>query len=520
MISHNIKLFMLAFLWLAVSCTALPVEGKSTKTTGPSDPVITDMSLTPTSLPTTPTLMPVITSTEMTPLYPVSTATPALNLERPNYFFDITYDYDRYHVTVEEIIVYPNLTGQSLHFIVLAVPPNSWNDCFHLTSISVNEQSIPYSLDGRRMSIELPDELPPKQLVKITIQYQLQLPFIEDVDPTVAGPRIFGYSSRQQNLTNWYPFIVPFINGEWILHEPSFQGEFLVYDAADFDVKLRFANPDRIPIVASSGFANPENDPTLLHYTIQSSRTFVLSASYNFQVAQTQVGDVFVYSYYHPLHEKTGQSALNAVANSIEIYNKRFGQYPHKSMSIVLADFRGSMEYSALFFHGCGSEKLFDGTQNNEFISIAAHESAHQWWFDQVGNDQALHPWLDEALATYSEHIYYETVSPGSVNGWWWPVRVDLYQPEGYVDITIYDLFAYRPYVNAVYLDGAHFLEEIRKLIGDEAFFSFLQEYYSRQKGTIANPNDFFSLLHKHAGEIDITHLIKEYFQGTYNTGG
>ena len=43
------------------------------------------------------------------------------------------------------------------------------------------------------------------------------------------------------NLTNWYPFVVPYINGEWILHEPWYYGEHLVYDAADYEVNVKFA---------------------------------------------------------------------------------------------------------------------------------------------------------------------------------------------------------------------------------------------------------------------------------------
>lgn len=33
----------------------------------------------------------------------------------------------------------------------------------------------------------------------------------------------------------------------------------------------------------------------------------------------------------------------------------------------------------------------------------AAHETAHQWFYSLVGNDQARDPWLDEGLATWPE---------------------------------------------------------------------------------------------------------------------
>jgi hypothetical protein len=32
----------------------------------------------------------------------------------------------------------------------------------------------------------------------------------------------------------------------------------------------------------------------------------------------------------------------------------------------------------------------------------AVHETAHQWWYALVGNDEYRHPWMDEALAQYT----------------------------------------------------------------------------------------------------------------------
>ena len=37
---------------------------------------------------------------------------------------------------------------------------------------------------------------------------------------------------------------------------------------------------------------------------------------------------------------------------------------------------------------------------------VIVHETAHQWWYGLVGNDQIDEAWLDESLATYSEVIY------------------------------------------------------------------------------------------------------------------
>ena len=72
----------------------------------------------------------------------------------------------------------------------------------------------------------------------------------------------------------------------------------------------------------------------------------------------------------------------------------RFGPYPYASLSVArFSHIGGGIEYpsSILAF--------------NSSRSLAAHETAHQWFYGMVGDSQALHPWLDEAFANYAEAL-------------------------------------------------------------------------------------------------------------------
>ena len=42
--------------------------------------------------------------------------------------------------------------------------------------------------------------------------------------------------------------------------------------------------------------------------------------------------------------------------------------------------------------------------------SIIAHEVAHQWFYNIIGNDQIDEPWLDEGMAQYATWLYYADV--------------------------------------------------------------------------------------------------------------
>ena len=495
-IYKKISLSFLVIIFFLSACSSNQAAEIST----PTEQVFLTLPVTETSAAPTET--------------PIPTNTPLPTLERARYTLNTTIDYDAHTVTVDQTILYPNLTGNQLNALVLAVTPNLWDGSFSLTGISIDGQPVTtYTLDGQRLDISLASLLPAGSTTEIKLQYTLTLPFAEQEDPSVSRPRIYGYTSRQINLVNWYPFVVTYINGEWTLHDPWFYGEHLVYDSADYEINLKFIDPATTPIVAASGVPEAQPDGST-RYTINSARTFALAASRDFQTSSTQVGDVTLTSYYFPFNEAGGQAALQASAQALQVYGARYGAYTHKSLAIVMGDFNDGMEYSAFYYLSRDFYNLYDGTPANYLTFVAVHETAHQWWFEQVANDQALQPWLDESLATYSERLYYENTYPDLVP-WWWSYRIDFYKPEGFIDIPIYEGQGFRPYTNATYFQGAYFLEKVRQRIGDEAFFAFVQDYLNQGRGKIVTANDFFNILRSHSGT-DISDLINQYFRSVY----
>ena len=431
------------------------------------------ISATPTvtaTLPPTNTPTPLPTATPTNP-----PPTPIPIPSRPVYSLNTTIDYDRHFVSVDETILYPNHTGASLDSLTLAVSANLWPNCFRLESIIVGNTPVTnFALDGHRLDVPLPTPLESDTATEINLRYSLSLPYMDQARSYRA--RIFGYGDLQTNLTNWYPFIVPFIDGEWAIREPWSHGEYLVYPLADFIVDLKFTNPDNAPIVATSGAPQPNGKYT--RYTLTEGRAFALSASRDFEVSSLKVGDVKISSYYFPIYKRAGEGALIASKQAIEVFSQRFGPYPHETLSIVTADFMDSMEYSALYFNSRYFYDQFDGTPQNYLTFVSVHETAHQWWFEQVANDQALEPWLDESLTTYSELIFYETKYPDLVP-WWWSYRINFFNPSGYIDIPVYQGQNDETYKHIVYFNGTHFLRDLRARIGDEAFFAFLGDYFN-----------------------------------------
>lgn len=439
---------------------------------------------------------------------------------------DLQLNFSAKAAVVNQTITYPNWTGETLTELILAVEPNLWSGGFDLKSLTVDDVSITnYEIQplSQRLKVPLPQPLEAGRIAVITLSYGLILPQMQAyTNPNEIRPQIYGYSERQMNFVDWYPFVVPYEPGKgWILHNPWFYGEHLVYDLADFDVSVTFTDGAAPQIAASGVETESTTDATppgvaSRRFVLEAARTFALSISDFFKVATQTVGDVTVYAYYFGLYDTPGEAMLKTTVEALQLYSEKFGPYRHKTLTAVQGDFNDGMEFSALYFISKSyfDLYLYDSTPKSYLVIIAAHETAHQWWFDSVANDQAVEPWLDEALSTYSEHIYYETTYPELVD-WWWSFRYFEFQQAGYVDTQIYDGGGQRPYWDKVYLTGARFLEDVRKLVGDDLFFTFLKNYYSQMLGKRATGADFFRVLHE-TTSADVTELLVKYFKNSY----
>jgi len=198
--------------------------------------------------------------------------------------------------------------------------------------------------------------------------------------------------------------------------------------------------------------------------------------------------------YYQTVTEQTAQTALETMENAVYLYSQMFGPYPFDSLTMTELEMFDGMEFDAQFFLSKVWFHTYDGTPKNNLVLLAAHETAHNWWFSQVGNDQAFDPWLDEALCVYSELLYLEAYHPELVD-WWWDFRVYNFEPSGPVNISIYDFAQYENYRQAVYLRGAEFMQALRDELGDGQFFTFLQDYLAAGQGKVMSTGDFFDLL-------------------------
>jgi len=481
-----ILVLLMVFLF---SCSAVEEE-QPTPTNAPSETATS----TPTDAPTTAPS-------------PTPTATPLpLDGQQTQYDIELTINYYNRFVTATSSALYTNKTQSPINEMIFIIYPTIFQNAIYVKTIELGDGTpvSNFRWDGHRMVIPLETPLPPGEQIEFVHEFDLYM-------PNRAGT--FGQTDHQLNLSYWFPMIPPRTELGWDYYEISlvnsqFIGENFFFENADFNVRLAFTDRAENMKVAAGVLPREENDA--LVYEMKLGRTFTLSISDVYVIAEREVLGTKILSYTYPEEAFAGEAAADLAADAIQLFIDYYGPVMRDLVSIVEADFEHNMEFDGLIMINRGIFMFYNNTPETNLTIITPHEVSHQWFYSLVGNNQAMEPWLDESIATYSEALFYEHYHPDLLS-WWWTNRVDGHSPAGFVDNTIYLEDGYTAYRNSVYLNGAHFMQDLRDTIGDEAFFEFIKTYALENRYQIATSEDFFSILARFTDE-DLTPVVDQYF--------
>jgi aminopeptidase N len=249
----------------------------------------------------------------------------------------------------------------------------------------------------------------------------------------------------------------------------------------------------------------PSGDQVRYQLVSGPMRDFFIVASRDFRVVSQSIDGTLVNAYFLPGYDSAAAVGLSVAARSLDIFNRRFGAYPFTELDVVQAPMKNALgvEYPGIVLIGAS---LYDEPDDPTFAVTVAHEVAHQWWYNLVGNNVFAEPWLDEGLATYSSSLYNqdelgEDAYRGLVS--YWQGRYDTLVKQGKDEVIIQDLSHFESlgdasvYSGVVYTKAALFFDALRRTVGDQAFFEALQAYYkdyqfrvATRDGLLADFND------------------------------
>ncbi len=422
---------------------------------------------------------------------------------------------DGHSFTGHSLVNYTNTEDVPLDSLYFRLLPNgqiSYGDG-SLTVTEVLRDGVPVeaelSVSDTVMEIPLPEPLAVGEQIQLEFDFQGVVPQDFGSDDSTSGYGIYNYSDGVLSLSGWYPIIAVYDEDGWNLDPISAIGDSVYSDIALYTVDV-VAGPDLI--LASTGVSidqEPSDGKTRHRIVSGPVRDFFLVMSQDFEVTSRDIDGTVVNSYYLPEHTAGGKAALSITADSLGVFNERFGTYPYTEMDVVEAPMRYALgvEYPGIFLV---SSDLYENPEEPSFAVTTAHEVAHQWWYGVVGNDVFEEPWLDEALTTYASSLYYQdVVGPGAYQGLvgYWTDRYDRLVQDG-GDGPIIESLSYfenapnrSSYGGVVYTKGALFFKALRDELGDEAFFDALQNYYQENKYQIAEGAELLGYFEESNGE-------------------
>lgn len=361
--------------------------------------------------------------------------------------------------------------------------------------------AMKYSFQGNDntiMKVEIKEPLKPGEKLEMDMSYKVVIP--------PANER-FGYGDSHFNLGNWYPVAAVYDKTGWNLDKYFAIGDPFYSDSANYEVTIKA--PKEFVIAASGQLTSDktEGDHKIWSFHGSNMRDFAFIANKDFKVLEENVDGTIVKSYYYKKDENRGKEALKIGAESIRVFNEKFGKYPYPAYSVVETVFPSGMEYPGLVYI---SDNYYKSFTNKDMLTIViVHETAHQWWYSLVGNDQVDEAWLDEGFATYSESIYIENAVSKTRGESYYTRSVeerhDQVMAQNIIDgVVVRGLNEFKnwdDYGPTVYTRGAVVLNELRKLLGEEKFFEIMQAYFKQYEFKIATTEDFINVSEQVSGQ-------------------
>ncbi len=380
--------------------------------------------------------------------------------------------------------------------------PNGFNEGYiDLKNILNNDKKLEYKIKGDKndlLEIKLGKQLNPGDKISIDMKYNVKIPKSEGR---------FGYGKNTINITNWFPIACVNDDRGWNLKGYEAVGDPFYSETSDFYVKILI--PQKYKMGCTGNVVNEKSDDEKILYEIEAKkvRDFAFILSTKFGINKDTYKGISINTY--NLNEKLSSEATKMAKDSVRIFSKLFGQYPYNTYSVVASDFYiGGMEYPTLVMI---DQSLY--TEKNKFLLeyVIAHETAHQWWYSVIGNDEISEPWLDEALTEYSTVLYFEEKYGKKVGDKL--IKTMEIQTKNHSSENIFKpTTKYRnstDYSLNVYTKGAVAFNEVRKEVGDEVFFNTLKEYYSTYMYENVNGAKFVELWNSKG--VDIDKIIREY---------
>jgi hypothetical protein len=310
-------------------------------------------------------------------------------------------------------------------------------------AVTVDGATAKPSVTGQTVRVPLGRTLANGDSVDIRVSYRSYLQ-----PDTVGHDFLFTSASKIVSAMRWIPWVSRRVRYQTARHGDPFVTVVSprVRVTLESNVAVRWATSGRQ--VSSDGLAKT--------FVAEDVRDFNFTAARDYKLKKGTAlnGRVQIRVLTRTLPAGT---LLTWAKRSLERYSTRVGRYPYPTY-VVAESSRGAiaMESPSLTW-------IPTGTASSRLPFLMAHETAHQWFYGIVGNDQTEDPFLDEAMAEMLARS-------------WLGFRSSRCATKA-LDLSIYE---YTPacYYEQVYIQGSNFLNDLRKDMGSTKFWNVVRSFW------------------------------------------
>lgn len=402
--------------------------------------------------------------------------------------------------------VYPNQFREAVDllggFWRQIIDENSEPGSMEVTEVQVNGKGGSFEIKDTVLEIPL-DKWKKGEAIDLELKFTMKVP---------KNNGRFAYGENGIWLGNWIPIQAVYDKRGWVTDPYHSVGDPFYSQVGKYTVKVTVPNNYNIASTGKEKEAVKEQDGTLTFTTsIENVRDFAMVImDENYQKLSDQVGETTVNTWYLASDsQEAAKQNHEAGIKALSYFSEVYGPYPYPEYDIVRTGMFTAMEFPGLIYL---PKNILESNETE--IGSVVHETAHQWWYGMVGNDEVKEPWLDEALATYASTRLMLEEFPEHGSG---DLEMRKNMTQGTEVHERGGIFIGSPvdkfknigsYSQLVYQKGALMLDNLEKEIGKEKMDQLLQTYFIEYQYEIASGNDFISVFSEELGP-----EAKDYFE-------
>ncbi len=423
------------------------------------------------------------------------------------YHLDVTIAPDMTHLNGTEAVRYTNTENVPLDEIYFRLFPNVLGGKSTVSNLRVNDTPTKpeLSMQNSTMRVPLAEPLLPNEQVIIAMNFAVIVP--TDVGRNYAS---FAFLDGILATPHFYPMIAVFDDEGWNVEVPPTYGDVVYADTAFFLAKITAPVKQTIVTSGITIDAVTVGDTQTLTIAAGPMRDFYLAMSDHYELQSTKIGETTINSYAPVAVAEANRQAFGYVTSALKTFTELVGEYPFTELDLIATPTTaGGIEYPGAIVLALG---LYENPR--DFFEIAAvHETAHQWFYSLVGNDQIDDPWLDESLVQYLTWLFYrqkfgdagDAQMTQVMNGYW--SRAD--KADTPIGLSV-QAYSERDYGAIVYGRGPLFFSALEEKMGEETFDEFLRTYFRQYEWGIATPEGLQSTA-EDVCECDLSEMFAEW---------